>query len=187
MMSHVHEGRVRRACFCAVAIILTGGCAARQPAHSFLELRERLHSGNTVYVTETTGSETKGKIVEVSASALVLDVNGIYRRLDRDSVQDVQRRGDSLWNGLLIGAAAGASAMLLADPTYEPCANDPQKLCANSHVGQRVLAVGVAGAAGAGIDALIGRRRYVYIAPGRSPQVGETPAVSAPIDRRTPR
>jgi hypothetical protein len=150
-------------------------------------LQDRLHSGNTVYVTETTGTETKGKIVEVSATSLVLDVNGIQRRLDQGSVQDVQRRGDSVWNGLLIGAAVGASAMLLADPTYERCANDPQRLCANSHMGERVLAVGVMGAAGAGIDALIGHRRYVYVAPDRSPHAAETPAVSAPGAGKTVR
>lgn len=187
MLSPVHEGRLRRVCLCTVAVIVAGGCAARQPARSFLDLQKQLHSGNTVYVTETTGAETKGRIVEVSASALVLDVNGIQRRLDQGSVQDVQRRGDSLWNGLLIGVAVGASAMLLADPTYERCANDAQMLCANAHMGQRVLAVGVMGAAGAGIDALIGRRRYVYLAPGRSPHAAETPAVSAPIARKTVR
>ena len=175
------RGRLRRVWLCAAAVIVAGGCAARQPARSFLDLQERLHSGNTVYVTETTGAETKGKIVEVSDSALVLDVNGAHRRLDQGSVRDVQRRGDSLWNGLLIGVAVGGSAMLLADPTYEPCATDPQRRCANSHMGQRVLAVGVMGAAGAGIDALIGRRRYVYLAPGRSPQAAETPGLSAPI------
>jgi hypothetical protein len=175
--------RLRRAWLCAVAVMVGGGCAARQPSRSFLDLQERLHSGNTVYVTDTTGTETKGKVVEVSGSALVLDVKGVHRRMDQSSVRHVQRHGDPLWNGLLIGVAVGASAMLVADPRYEPCTNSPKTLCANSQMGQRVLAVGIMGAGGAGIDALIGGRRYVYLAPGQRLQGAQSPFVPPPIGR----
>jgi hypothetical protein len=166
MLSSSHQRRVLRALVCTVATILAGSCAARQPARSFVDLQQRLHSGNTVYVIEKSGVETKGKVVEVSGFALVLDVKGIQRRVDRGTIRSVQR-GDSLWNGMLIGVAVGASAMLLGDPKYERCTNDAQRLCANPQTGQRLLAVAVAGAGGAGIDALIGRRRYVYLAPNQ--------------------
>lgn len=183
MVSWAHERRLGTAWLWTVAVIVGGGCAARQPARSFLDLQERLHSGNTVYVTDTTGIETKGKVVEVSASALVLDVKGIHQRMDQGSVRHVQRQGDSLWNGMLIGVAVGASAMLIADPTYQRCTNDTRKMCANSQIGQRVLAIGIMGAGGAGIDALIGRRRYVYLAPGQPLQGTQLPAVSSPVAR----
>jgi hypothetical protein len=185
MVSRAHEHRLRTAWICTLAVIMSGGCAAKQPARSFLDLQQRLHPGSTVYVTDNAGTETKGTIVDVSASALVLDVNGIHRRLDRSSVQGVQRHGDSLWNGMLIGVAVGASMMLIADPRYERCTNDTQKLCANSQMGERVLAVGMMGAAGAGIDALIGRRRYVYLAPGQRSPGARAPAVSVPLARST--
>ena len=133
-----------------------------------------------MYVTDITGRETKGKVVELSASALVLDVKGIQQRMDQGRVRHVQRQGDSLWNGLLIGVGVGASAMLMADPRYERCTTGTQKLCANSQIGQRVLAVGILGAAGAGIDALIGRRKSVYLAPDRPVQAGPPPAVAKP-------
>jgi hypothetical protein len=165
-----------------VAIVVSGGCAARQPARSFLDLQQRLHSGNTVYVTDNAGTETKGQVVEVAGSSLVLEVKGVQRRLDQSTIRNVQRRGDSLWNGTLIGVAVGASAMLLGDPKYERCANDAQRLCQNPQTGQRLLAVALAGAGGAGIDALIGRRRYVYLAPGE-PLAGRTPSRVFSTDR----
>ena len=76
MASWAHGRRLATAWVLTVAAIVGGGCAARQPARSFLDLQERLHPGNTVYVTDTAGTETKGKVVEVSAAALVLDVKG---------------------------------------------------------------------------------------------------------------
>ena len=183
MASWGYEPRLGTAWFLTVAVIVGGGCAARQPARTFVDLQERLHSGNTVYVTDTTGMETKGKVVEVSASALVLDVKGVHQRVDQGSVRHVQRQGDSLWNGLLIGVAVGASAMLMADPTYERCTNDAEKLCPHSQMGQRILAVGIMGAAGAGVDALISRRNDVYLAPDQRSQAGRAGAVPLPIAR----
>lgn len=75
--------------------------------------------------------------------------------MEQGSVRQVQRYDDSLWNGLLIGVGVGASTLLISDPTYERCTKDPRNVCANPQIGERVLAVGVMGAAGAGIDALI--------------------------------
>ena len=183
MVSSAHDCRLLTTWLCVVAIVAGGGCAVRQPARSFVDLQERLHWGNTVYVTDTTGTETKGKFVEVSGSTLVLDVRGTQRRFDQAGILDVQRRGDSLWNGTLIGLAVGASAMLLGDPKYERCANDAQRRCQNPQTGQRLFAVAVAGAAGAGIDALVGRRRYVYLAPGQPVQARAASPRGFPIGR----
>ena len=117
-VSQVDRRSALIALLCTLTLVVSGGCAARQPARSFSDLQQRLHSGNTVYVIDNAGGETKGKIVEVSASAMVLDINGTRRRMEEDSVRQVQRFGDSLWNGLLIGAAVGTAGMLIADPTY---------------------------------------------------------------------
>ena len=178
MVSRVDRRSALPVLLCTLALAVGGGCAARQPARSFSDLQQRLHSGDTVYVIDKTGSETKGHIVDVSPSALVLDVNGIRRRMEQDSVRQVQRYGDSLWNGLLIGVAVGTAGSLIADPTYERCKNEPQKLCANPQTGQRVLAVGIMGAVGAGIDALIRGRKQVYLAPGHPLQSARSLAVS---------
>ena len=45
----------------ALALVVGAGCAAKQPARSFVDLQQRLHSGNTVYVIDDTGHETKGR------------------------------------------------------------------------------------------------------------------------------
>ena len=85
----------------ALALVVGAGCAAKQPARSLVDLQQRLHSGNTVYVIDDTGHETKGRVVDVSPSALTLDVDGISRRMEQDRIRQVQRYGDSLWNGKL--------------------------------------------------------------------------------------
>jgi len=178
MVSRINGHRALPTWLTVLTLITGGGCAAKQPARSFSDLQQRVHSGNTVYVLDDTGSETKGKIVDVSPSALILDVNGIRRRMEQDGVRQVQRYGDSLWNGFFIGVAVGIPGMLISDPTYGPCTSDPQKPCANAQAGQRVLALGFMGAVGAGIDALIRGRRQVYLAPGQPLQSARRIVVS---------
>ena len=41
MVSRAHERRLGTAWLWTVAVIVSGGCAARQPAGSFLDLQER--------------------------------------------------------------------------------------------------------------------------------------------------
>ena len=160
--------QTRRALFCALALIFVTGCAARTPARSFSDLEQRLKHGATVYVIDRTGTETKGKVVDVSPSVLTLAVDGVQRRMEQGAVRQVQSYGDSLWNGVLIGAAVGAASALMADPKYEPCPDKPQMRCANLQVGQRILAIGVMGGVGAGVDALIRSRHHLYLAADQS-------------------
>ena len=169
-----------------LAVVVVAGCAARTPARSFGDLQERLKRGTTVYVIDGTGTETRGQIIDVSPSALTLAIDGVQRRMEQDTVRELQTYGDPLWNGLFIGMAVATPAMLIADPTYQPCPNNVQMRCANSHVGQRILAIGMAGGIGAGIDALIRGRQRVYMSPGRAaastaritvvPQIGPSTA-----------
>jgi hypothetical protein len=156
-----------RGWLCSVAVA-AAGCAARPPARSFPDLQERLKRGTTVEVTDETGTDTRGTVIDVSPSALILAVDGVQRRMDQHTVRQVQTYGDPLWNGLLVGMAVATPAMLIADPTYDPCPNNVRMRCANSHVGQRILAISIMGGIGAGIDALIRGRHQVYLSPGRS-------------------
>ena len=173
----------RRALFCALALLVVAGCAARAPARSFSDLQQRLKPDATVFVIDSTGTETKGTVVNVSPSALILAVDGVQRRMGQESVRQVQSYGDSLWNGFLIGMALATPGMLIADPTYEPCPDNAQMRCANSQVEQRSLAIGIMGGVGAGIDALIRGRHQVYLAADQSAgsrvRVAVTPRVGA--------
>lgn len=167
MASRIDKNRALSLLLCGLALATGGGCAARQPARSFPDLQQRVKPGQTVFVTDETGSETKGKLLGISATDLTLDVNGVRRPMNSGSIRHVDRYGDSLWNGALIGVAIAIPAMLISDPRYQACTNDPQKLCADAQAGQRALAIGMMGALGAGIDALIRSRHQVYVAAGQ--------------------
>jgi hypothetical protein len=159
----------RSSCIALLAIVAASGCAARAPARSFADLQHRVSAGATVYVIDNTGTEIRGRLKDISSTGLVLGVDGSDRRIDADTVRQVQRYGDSLWNGLLIGMAVATPGMLIADPTYDRCSSDPSRLCANSRVGQRIVAVGVSGAIGAAIDAAIRSRHQIYLSPDQQP------------------
>jgi hypothetical protein len=95
---------------------------------------------------------------------LTLDVSGASRTFDGPQIRQVQRYGDSLRNGALIGLAVATPAVLIADPQYKPCADNPQRQCAQSDIPQRIAYMGALSAIGAGIDALIRGREQVFVA-----------------------
>lgn len=184
-MTHPAGGPTRRALFCTLGLVVVAGCAARTPARSFSDLQQRLKRDATVYVIDSTGTETKGKVVDVSPSALILVVGGVQRRMEQETVRQVQSYGDSLWNGFVLGMAVATPGMLIADPTYEPCPNNAQMRCANSQVGQRIVAIGMMGAVGAGIDALIRGHHQVYLAADQSAGLRVRVAVAPRIGAST--
>lgn len=159
MTRHVHGRRELSLLLSTLTLVALVGCAARPPARLFSGLPQRVKPGHTVFVLDDTGSETKGTVISVSASELTLDVEGVRRPMNPASVRTVERYGDSLWNGTLIGLAFGGANMIMSD---EP------RQGSDSQVGQRVIVVAAWGAIGAGIDALIRRRDQVYLAPGQS-------------------
>jgi hypothetical protein len=83
--------------------------ADQQPASSFEELKLRVAVGETVYVVDISGQETKGRIATLSQVALTLAVDGTGRDFAADTIRRIERRRrDSVWDGVLIGAGAGA-------------------------------------------------------------------------------
>jgi hypothetical protein len=149
------------------AAVTISGCAARPPARTFSELQQRVQPGTTLYVIDDRGNETRGRLAAISPDGLTLDRDDAPLRFAESAVRQVQRYGDPLWNGFLIGMAVGTPGMLIADPTYDPCPDNPRRLCPNSQVGQRIVALTVMGAIGAGIDALIRGRHQLYLSPGQ--------------------
>ncbi len=117
------------------------------------ELWTKIKSGDTVYVLDSSARETAGNFAKVSASSLELLVDGQIREIPLGDVRLIERRGDRLWNGALIGAAVGGGFAALG------CGNE----CTT---GERVAAVVtftvVGGAVAMGIDALIHGRTVVY-------------------------
>lgn len=141
---------------CAVLFV---GCAPLPPAQSWPELSRRLATGNPVVVTDTSGSEVRGRVAAVSTASLTLNVADASRRFEPAEVRQVRRDGDTLWNGLAWGAAFGAGGALLSDPQCSQSKCDPQ-------VPQRLAFVAAMAAAGVGIDALHRDQTVLYRSPG---------------------
>lgn len=156
---------LRLGCVLAIAF-LVAACGGKPPVNTFPDLPSRIKPGQTVYVIDSKGVETRGKLLALSASELSVRSEQNVRRFAAVDVRQLQRYGDSLWNGAIIGAAISVPGAMFADPRYVPCDDNPARGCTDSEGGSRALVVGVGALAGAGIDALIKRRQPVYVAPG---------------------
>jgi hypothetical protein len=139
---------------------------SRGPVSSVDQLATKVKRGDTIYVLDANGGETKGTLAEASESSIRLRVNGQMREIPAGDVQRVARRGDRLWNGALIGAAAGGA--LAVSSQGDPTCAELNRLygkgtCYNSSNPLGVLVgAAIGGAIGAGIDALIPGRTVVY-------------------------
>jgi hypothetical protein len=145
---------------------------AQTVARSFQELQSHVQARDTVYVTDKSGQDTKGRIDVLSAASLRLILNGDRREFLESAVTRVERRGrDPVRNGLLIGVGTGAVlGFLVGRRTDSPsCRLEPQPAL---ECGQGALLGTVGGAFWGGVagwitDALIRRREVVYLTPGQ--------------------
>ena len=91
---------------------------AQTVATSFFEdLRDRIKPAETIYVTDLRGVTSKGRFVGLSASSLRVrigsDTSAPVGLFEGDVNNIVVERFDSLWNGMLVGFAAGAAPVAL--------------------------------------------------------------------------
>ncbi len=154
----------RPAVLCLLVMTLASRAEAQGIAASFSQLRLLVRSGDTITVTDTTGREVTGKIVELSASSLGLLVGGTRRELTEPDVTTIrQRRSDSLANGAVWGLGVGSGLAAAAIALSRG---------GDMEAGWAVLAVAVYGSIGVGIgvgvDALITRPQVIYERPSPS-------------------
>ncbi len=126
----------------------------------------------TVWITDASGREEKGRIVDVTGGIVTTSAGGDARRMRAADITRVRvRHSDSVLNGALIGAGAAiASGLALCRMTepWENCRDD---------VGP-MLRIGAVGAGvGIAIDALIRGRRTIYEARQASTRLRLTPIV----------
>ena len=102
---------ILRAQFCelsSLALVLTFGLfqplGAQTADRSFDESGRRLHPGDTIFVTTREGNETRGTLVRLTSTSLVISVGRGEREILAVHIQSIEKRGDPLWNGALIGA-----------------------------------------------------------------------------------
>lgn len=140
---------------------------AQEAATSLEQLQRLLREGDSVTVTDTSGREITGRIADLSASSLTL-LAGTRRHDFADAgIRMIrQRRNDSLVNGTVVGAVAGAAVGLvwMAAITCDGCSWDPSWFPA-AMVG---LTTGIGAGVGVGIDALIHGRQVIYSRPATS-------------------
>jgi len=156
---------MNRYTFAAAAALLLFATSAT--AQSFAALEDQAALGTTLYVTDTAGEETRGRIVKLSDLSLTLQVDGTRQQFAMADIARVERRKrDSVRNGVLIGAAAGA----LAGFTLGKSMDSPGCPRRGSECGQGAV-VGTVGGAFWGavggwiVDALVRSRESVYVAP----------------------
>jgi hypothetical protein len=148
------------------ALVLAVSPAAAQTSSTFDALAQTARAGQRVTVTTADGRRFRGDVVAVSADSLTLDVDHSWGRADswRDSSRqtfgagDVSlvQRSDRLWNGILIGLAAGvAGAEGFVRYNCGPRGNDDECAAIASLVGYGVFPAGGA-LTGALIDKFIG-------------------------------
>lgn len=132
-------------------------------ARSFKELQALIKKGDTVYVVDTAGVETRGAVEALSDVSLTLSRSGTRREFVESEVARIERRRrDSVRNGLLLGAATGAGVGLLVGRR----ADSPS--CPRSvECGQGAVIGTVGGAVWGGVggwiaDAFIRAREVIY-------------------------
>ena len=150
----------RLACF-GLLLTLPAASQAQELAGSFDQLRVLVKAGDTIRVTDRTGHEVRGSLIDVSASSLALATGGSQRTfLESDVASIRQRRPDSLSNGAKWGFAVGAGLGLLAGITI---ASEYEGSSGTALIPMLALVYGGIGAgAGAGIDALHSSEQVIY-------------------------
>ena len=162
----------------AVFLLLCAGATrveAQGVASSFHQLSVLVKPGDKITVVDVAGREAEGRIGTLSRDTLTLVTEAGPRQLGEADVAKIrQRRSDSLQNGAIIGAAAGAGygLALLALAAALDDGGGPIPL---SVVTGMVVFTGMGAAAGAGIDALIARRQVIYEKRGGGGQVSVSP------------
>jgi len=119
----------------------------------------------TVYVLDKSGTETAGKLLRLNPDSLVLLVDGAERQFESARVARIQKRGDSLRNGAIIGAVVGVALGILTAGIADCPGDNPGGGCAGSRAALLLVSTGAYSLTGIAIDALIPGRTTLYEAP----------------------
>jgi hypothetical protein len=146
-----------------LSVVLLGGVFSaplysQTPAATFRDLQAnpRLKQNETLEVTEANGTKYTAKLTAISDQAITVTSQGKPRTLDETQVLEIRHaRRDSLWNGTLIGLAAGLGAGVLV--VAKSCGNDSECSAISNAIFIPTFAAG-----GAGIGAIFdaGTRKH---------------------------
>jgi hypothetical protein len=136
---------------------------------------------STVFVRDESGSETVGKLLRLDERSVVMLVDDRQFEFDLARVWSVQKRGDSLKNGAIVGASIGLALALIAngmaDCGYDDCD-------AGARMTYTAVSTGIYTLIGVGVDALVPGRTTLYQRPIVSSAARPTPRVVARLAKR---
>lgn len=157
----------------AATVTTTASLAEAQTVESFDRLALLVNQRDHITVTDRTGRQLQGRLIDLSPASLSLLTDEGLRDLEETEVALVRRRQpDSLKNGALLGAISGAvvAGVLMSD-------EGP-----GSYPGVYALFMSLFGAAGAGIgvglDAAYVRSQVIYTARRPAARVAVSPLLS---------
>ena len=141
-----------------IVILLIGASSVlAQPSDSdYSNVTRRLSPGDTVFITTHTEGEIRGRLVRMSPEAIVVAGDHGERSVASRDIGWIEKRGDPVWMGTLIGAGLFGFAMMGA--AGASCSPD----CGTQVPAAMALGIGVGAAAGALIDWMIPGRTLVY-------------------------
>jgi hypothetical protein len=132
--------------------------------NDFSSISKTVAVGDTVFVTDDAGNVTRGRLTNVTPSALRLTVHGSEREWRSAAVYRLERRGDSVKDGARRGAIAGviigATLGAVAGATWANSGSGSTPL--GGALGLGLVGTGLGVGIGAGMDALIQGRTLVY-------------------------
>ena len=137
-------------------------CAAAAPASAQATFGQvRAEGTPTVVVTDRNGVESEGRLVTFSESEITIRAGAVTRMFPAAEVSLIERKGDSLKNGAIIGAIVGIVASGLS--ASEVCAGRTTKRsCVGQGAAYVIIGTAFYAAVGAGIDALIPGRTRIW-------------------------
>ena len=141
-----------------LALVGAGPASAfAQTEPSLTDAGKHLKMGDRVFVSDGRGHETTGVFAKLSDTSLSVLVNGQVEEIPVAEIRQIDKRGDSLLNGFLIGAAIGAGLEVAVYASCDEAISD----CLNPG-GAAAVGAGVFGAVGALIDHFIKGRTPVF-------------------------
>lgn len=150
----------------AVLLFVPAAAHAQEPLGGWRGLN--VSALDTIYVTDDAGRQTQGKLLRLEPDSVVMLVEGAEQRFDAARVRRIDRRGDSLKNGALIGLGIGVGLGVVTASISDCLDGDgPGSSCVGGRIVLTAVSTGLYTAIGAGVDALIVGRTRIYDA-GRS-------------------
>jgi hypothetical protein len=152
----------------AAGCLFTAAAASAQTRSTPTDFSGLMPTQTSVDVIADTGKTTRGRLLRFDADSLTIETGGREITFDRQHVERIYRRGDSLKNGMFTGLGIGAGLGIVAGVGAD-CGGlfGPVTSCSGREKLNRATVLGgILGAIGMGIgvgvDALFTGRQLVY-------------------------